>query len=55
MMGPDHRLSTLHYREFVDTFQGLKQEIGDEFGLELPAVILLFQRHTQLAYDDSLS
>jgi hypothetical protein len=31
MMGMDHR-SSLHYREFVNIFQGLKQEIEEEFG-----------------------
>jgi hypothetical protein len=47
LMGQDHR-SSLYYRDFVETFKGLKQEIEEEFGLELPAVIPLFQRHTQL-------
>jgi hypothetical protein len=47
LMGQDHR-SSLYYRDFVETFQGLKQEIKEEFGLELPAVISLFRRHMQL-------
>jgi hypothetical protein len=48
MMGMAHR-SSLHYQEFVRTFQGLKQgEIEEEFGSELPAVLPSFQRHTRL-------
>jgi hypothetical protein len=56
MMGLHHRLSlhfraSLHFHEFVEAFQGLKQEIEEELGSEeLHAVLpMVFQRHTQLA------
>jgi hypothetical protein len=47
MLGQDHR-TALHFREFIGTFQGLKQELEDEFGSALHTVLPLFQRHTQL-------
>jgi hypothetical protein len=48
MLGQDQRMA-LEFRAFVDAFQGLKQELEDEFGAALPTVLPLFQRHTQLA------
>jgi hypothetical protein len=47
LIGQDHR-SALHFQEFVETFQGLKQELEEEFGSQLHTVLPLFQRHTQL-------
>jgi hypothetical protein len=48
MIGQDHR-TALHFREFLRIFQGLKQELEDDFGSALHTVLPLFlQRHTQL-------
>ena len=46
-LGQDQR-AALEFRAFVENFQGLKQELEDEFGAALPTVLPLFQRHTQL-------
>jgi hypothetical protein len=46
LIGQDHR-SALHFRDFVQAFQGLKQELEDEFGAALPTVLPLFQRATR--------
>ena len=47
-LGQDQR-AALDLRAFVDQFQGLKQELVDQFGSALPEVLPLFQRHTQVA------
>jgi hypothetical protein len=45
-LGQDQR-AALEFRDFVKNFQGLKQELEDDFGDTLPTVLPLFQRHTQ--------
>ena len=47
-LGQDQR-AALDLRDFVNQFQGLKQELEDQFGPALPDVLPLFQRHTQVA------
>jgi hypothetical protein len=45
LIGQDH-WTALHFWEFLETFQGLKQELEDEFGSALHTVLPLFQRQT---------
>lgn len=47
LLGRHHRVS-LHFHEFVTSFQILKMEVEEQFGADIHAALPLFQRHTQL-------
>jgi hypothetical protein len=54
LIGQDH-WSALHFREFVETFQGLKQELEDEFGFQRFTPCFRCSSATHAADDDSAS
>jgi hypothetical protein len=47
LLGRHHRVS-LHFHDFVTSFQILKMEVEEQFGADIHAALPLFQRHTQL-------
>jgi hypothetical protein len=51
MIGQDHR-TALHFRGFLETFQGLKQELEDDFGSALAAHRAAIVPAPHAAYDD---
>jgi hypothetical protein len=48
LLGTHHRVS-LHFRNFVDSFQILKMEVEEQLGSDIHAALPLFQWHTQLS------